>query len=225
MQKITKREIHEFHSRFNVLGAVRGKRSPVANLWIFNSPKIDKRFAVRSDLDFAHFIFLEANTAVDRYIPYPPEQLSCRNEKVEAFSPSAQVFLRNGDHEWWVFKERFDARQPDELEPHDFHVDGRRIVICNRNDFKGREIEFDNWLVLCASINRNQIYAKHLESLHLSERAKSCEFMVLGELLNEESLDPALTLAAVAALLQDGHVAAELVKKLLSTNTKLYWRR
>lgn len=204
---------------------VRGDRQTVSNLWLFHSPKNNLRFAIQTDRDFAHFILLEGNVDVVRYSPYPVQSVLEMPKAKAEFSPSAKVYFRDGSSEWWVFREIpavSKGRKPaSSLET--VHCDGDRIRYFGRDDFKGREIEFDNWLILCAAITRNGHYSKHTETTQLARLAQLKKSFRLRESLEMSSVDPSLMLSAVAALLQKGQLTTELKRCLFTLNSKLSW--
>lgn len=222
---LTLQDVHNFKSRLPAMRYVRGDRQTVSNLWLFHSPKNNLRYAIQTDRDFAHFVLLEGNVDVVRYSPYPLQPvLEIPKAKFE-FSPSAKVYLRDGSSEWWFFREPSTAPNGRQRGASlgTVHSDGDRIQCFGREDFKGRELEFDNWLILCAAITRNAQYSKHNEMAQLARLAQSKKSFQLRESMEMSGVDPSLMLSAVAALLQKGHLRAELKRSLFTLTSKMSW--
>lgn len=222
---LTLQDVHNFQSRIPAMKYVRGDRHPMANLWLFHSPKNDLRYAIQTDRDFAHFVLLEGNVDVVRYLPYPLQPVLKIARVKSEFSPSAKVYFRNGSSEWWFFREVSAAPKGRHRPPaqDSVHSDGDRIRYFGRDDFKGREIEFDNWLILCAAITRNADYPKHAEQAQLARLAQSKKSFRLRDSLEMSGVDPALMLSTIAALLQKGQLTTELKRTLLTLNSKISW--
>lgn len=222
---LSMQDVHDFNNRLPAMKYVRGARNSVANLWMFHSPKNNLRYPIQTDRDFGQFVLLEGNIEVTRYLPYPLQPVLELHKTASDFAPSAQIFLRDGSTEWWVFrdmplKSTPRSRRRDHRE---VHTDGATVRYYGRDDFTGREIEFDNWLVLCSAITRNLRYDKHNEENLLKELAYSKASFRLRECLGLKGADPSLMLSTVASMLQAGLLRAELKKTLFSLNSKMNW--
>jgi hypothetical protein len=222
---LTLQDVHDFKARLPAMKYVRGDRQTVSNLWMFHSPKNDLRFAIQTDRDFANFVLLEGNIDAVRYLPYPLHPVLEMPKAKSEFAPSAKVNFRNGSSEWWCFREVSGSHKSGKLDVRvdTVHTDGDHIRSFSRNDFKGRELEFDNWLILCAAITRNARYSKHTEMQQLAHLAQSKKTFRLKDSLEMPGVDRSLMLSAIAVLLQKGQLTTELKRSLLTINSKMQW--
>lgn len=74
-----------------------------------------------------------------------------------------------------------------------------------------RNVEIDNWIYLCAAINRARMHPNHFEAEALRRLTTGSEGVTLGRALDEEGIDPALMLGAIGAGIQRGSYACETV--------------
>ncbi|WP_157056750.1 hypothetical protein [Herbaspirillum autotrophicum] len=178
------------------------KRQPNTNVWFFDSPKNKKRLNIFGDLPFVIAVLLEGECSVVGYeIDSPPNPFGVVEMKIH---------YRDKGSEVWDLK-RSDKKLKKRPE-----VD--RLI--TEHDFLNREILFDNWLILCAAINRCRRCYLGREAKFIVESTSST-IIRFGELLDTTDFEPSYMFAAVAMSLQAGVISADLNTELFGTNTIL----
>lgn len=181
---------------------VKNKERAKSNLWFFDSPKNQARLLIKTDLAFSHLLLAEGDINIVNYslVSDPNDGKPIRT------GTSAIVQFVDERRELWQFRWSKDVNIKD---PSMNHL-GLPGKILTEQNFKGREVEFDNWLLLCAAITR----IRHLPSNHeqrvLLERLDQHRAITFGSLLKEDGVDPAIMTGLVARALQKGILYTEL---------------
>lgn len=156
------------------LTAIRQRGSKVSNLWIFQSPKNNRRFTVATDVAFMHLILLEGDTSVVGYeVVGDPFLLS-----PGASDPNNAGYVRvrraaSGDL-WLLLRrahkgDRAGAKVRNHLELGErAKAAGASLEVRTELDLIGKEVLVDNWLTLCALITRAHAWPSHHEPSILS---------------------------------------------------------
>ncbi|HYD62090.1 MAG TPA: hypothetical protein VEC35_17125 [Noviherbaspirillum sp.] len=224
---------HAHSRRVSIHSDIKARQGHLSNLWVFDSPKINRRFTVHGDVNFMHLVLLEGDVNVVSYDPAPqPVFADIENDKVQTFL-DAIVYFRDGHEEWWEFKRAADAgptrrgraKRQLSAQAQAAGAAGKKYVIKTERDLEGRSYEFDNWLHLCAMITRARGIAHFKESELLRQRLCAHDYANVGMLLQEPNIDSGLMLSAIASALQQGHAYAELQCELLGTHTTLRRRQ
>lgn len=206
------------------LSAIRKRKQKVSNLWIFESPKNNRRLTISGDVPFMHLVLLEGDTAVAGYdLIDDPFNVSSSSE-----GGYVRVRLRDGGQHWLLIG-RHDRKKPGKADqpaiPDQVHekaaVAGIQVYRRTELELIGQEILVDNWLTLCAIMTRSSACPSYLETelllaaLDRHESLRVCDVMGLG------NADPAIMLAVVAKALQSGIVQTELSKRLFGMHSQL----
>jgi len=213
------------------LSTIRQRAGKVANLWIYESPKNRKRLTVAGDVVFMHMILLEGDPDVQNYAfvgdpfclqgPAPREELP----------GYVDVTYVNGEHTWIRVK-RSSIAGTDR---------GKESVVRNRIkeralearaayaeyselELRGRELEFENWLILCGCINRAKDLPDYVELSRYTRLVRANSGISVRTLLEEEDCDPAVMLAVIAKSLQCGTAVTELRKASFCPETVIQRR-
>jgi hypothetical protein len=206
------------------LSAIRKRGQKVSNLWIFDSPKNDRRLTVSGDVPFMHLVLLEGEVAVAGYdLVDDPFNVSSTSD-----SGYVRVRLRDGGQHWLLIgrhgrKKPGKADKPAIADQLHEKAAAAGVQVYRRTELEliGREILFDNWLTLCAIMTRARSCPSYLETqlllaaLDRHESLRVCDIVGLG------NADPAIMLAVVAKALQSGIIHTELSKRLFGMHSHL----
>lgn len=222
-------DVGSFKRRVDVYPAAKQRRQHLSNLWFFDSPKINRRFPISGDATFMHIVLLEGDAAVIGYNATPtPHQIHVDGELRE-IRVDVHVFFNDSRVEWWAIKRANNdgpsntatVRQQLSAAVQAAESAGAQYRIKTDAELKNQEIRFENWLNLCACINRCRNLSLHAETQVLHDRLNLHQSVVVETLLEAPGVDPALMLAAIAKALQGGAVFTELNRTLFGTNSIL----
>jgi hypothetical protein len=198
---------------------VRASVGGAVNLWYFHSPKNRRRYVFCGELIFLQAILLEADLTVTAY--GSPGGTST-TDRQEARSPhliatnidgrTTQYYISYIDGSGRAGKEAVTPAGTGERD------DVRRVVVTDRT-IKDRNVEIDNWIFLCAAMNRVRMHPHHFEAETLRRLASGADGVTLGRALDEAGIDPALMLGAIAAGIQRGSYACETVLAPITLST------
>jgi hypothetical protein len=190
---------------------VRASVGGAVNLWYFHSPKNRRRYVFCGELVFLQAILLEADLTVtaygspggtsttDRQAMHPPHLIATNID-----GRTTQYFISYIDSRGRAGKEAVTPAGTSE------HDDVRTVVVTDRT-IKDHNVEIDNWIFLCAAMNRARMHPNHFEAEALRRLASGPDGVALGRALDEEGIDSALMLGAIAAGLQRGSYVCETV--------------
>lgn len=207
--------------------AIKDRARAPANIWHFESPKNKRRLVVSGDLTFGFLILAEGDVEVEGYSMNTKEIKWISGGEEFVHIPAVEVRYRDGRYEWWNF---IDTRSSDrssrrEMAQAEVECGEQSGIYRYRTDkeFTRERVKFDNWLHLCAMINR----CKHLfmedEIRIVMQTLRSPGRHTLGSVTQIPCLDGARLLAAIAIALQKNIIVADL-GKILSTETVLELR-
>lgn len=225
-------DLQKWADRIPVFPAIRERGRHKSNIWIFDSPKNNRRLIIKGDVAFMHLVLLEGDITVENYIPEPTPVYASIDGEVRQTQLDAHVHLVDGAIEWWEFKRSGDAgpnrigRSKSQLsaQAQAAGAAGVKYRVKTDDDLKGKEVLFDNWLMLCAAMTRCKYQAMDREEDILLKHLNLQKSVRFGTLLDNEEADPAYMLATVAKTLQKGMMEADLERSLFGLNTLLKWR-
>jgi len=206
------------------LSAIRKRAAKVSNLWIFDSPKNNRRLTVSGDVPFMHLMLLEGDTGVAGY------ELVDDPFKVASNSDAGYVRVRSRDGaEHWIViarsgrsssgKER-DPSIPEGLREKALSA-GVEVHVRSELELLGKEVFLDNWLMLCAIMTRVKAYPTYRETeLFLALMSRHGALRV-QDVLADARADRSIMLAVVARALQEGTVHTDLTRRLFGTHSQL----
>jgi hypothetical protein len=212
-----------------VFPALKERGRAKSNIWIFDSPKNNHRFIIKGDVAFMHLVLAEGDTQIRSYMLKPllvdesPDKGS-----VHAHS-NAEIYFVNGDIELWEFQRSGDAElerkrhknRQRSTDPPGLSAEERSNRVRNDLELKGKEILFDNWLLLCAAITRCKHQMMDREADALARRLRLHRSVRFGELLDIPKIDQAHILAVTAMSLQKGLLKTDLEQSLFGLDSVL----
>lgn len=220
----------ELARNVRVTAPLKKRREHQSNIWFFDSPKNDKRLTIHTDLAFMHFVTLEGDPSVLCYVPRPEPSVVILDTVRTDIKVDAHVHRVDGTVEWWDFKRsdhppRTKSRRPAEATMGPVHAAaesaGAIYRVLTDAELTGQEIFFDNWLTLCAAINRCRNHFLGTEADLFLARLHLQQSVMLGHLLTIPGIDSAYMLAVVGLALQKGSAQANLTGELLGRATSI----
>ena len=210
-----------------VFSSIKARGSHPSNLWFFDSPKNGKRFTFTSDVAFMHFVLLEGDFAVSGYLPEPPPVRTLIDGEIRETRLDAHIYLVDGHVDWFEFKREQDSgpsrkgrsRPQLSAQAQAAAEAGARYVVRTDKDLIGKDVLFDNWLTICANINRCKKFSIYLEAEAIAKIASSKSAFTFGELHRFPNIDTALMNAAIGTALQRGVISCDLNTEFLSPGT------
>jgi hypothetical protein len=207
----------------------RSRKNHLSNIWVFDSPKNNRRFTVESDVAFMHFILLEGDTTVLRYDPNPEGVTVITDGESKQTIPDAAVYFKDGRTEWWKFgrstSNRFDrtknSHASSDASADEIASKNPPYKVVTEKELRYKQIQFENWLLLCAAITRVSQHFTFKEENFLRTQLKNHQELVVSSLLEANGNDPGLMLGVIAKLLQQGVLQTELEKKLFGLDSVL----
>lgn len=207
------------------LSAIRKRGQKVSNLWIFDSPKNDRRLTIAGDVPFMHLILLEGDTTVSGYdlvddpFNVSPSTTHGGYVRVRCLD-GTQYWLHIGRRGRQRGKETDDEAIPEYLREKAAAA-GVKVHRRTELDLEGQEILVDNWLMLCAIMTRARSYPSYLETEQLHAALRRHDTLRVGDLLAIREVDPAIMLAVVAKAIQTGRVQTELKRRPFGMHSQL----
>ena len=206
------------------LSAIRKRKQKVSNLWIFDSPKNNRRLTVSGDVPFMHLVLLEGDITVARY------DLIDDPFNVSSDSAAGYVRVRRGDGgEHWLVIGRQGRNSPtnenraaiSQTLQEKADAAGIKVLVLNELELAGKDVLVDNWLTLCAIMNRAKAYPSYLETEQFLALFARHGTLRVHDILGIEGVDPAIMLAVIAKALQDGLIQTELSCRLFGLQSQL----
>lgn len=206
------------------LSAVRKRKQKVSNLWIFESPKNNRRLAVSGDVPFMHLVLLEGDITVAGYdLIGDPFNVSSDSD-----AGYVRVRGRDGGEHWLVI-----GRQGQNLHSNEGSAAVSqslrekaefarvKMLVLSELELAGKDILLDNWLTLCAIMTRARAYPSYLETEQFLALFSRHGTLRVHDVLGIKGVDPAIMLAVVAKALQDGLIKTELSRRLFGMHSQL----
>lgn len=212
----------ELARRVKVFPVIQRRKKSVANIWFFDSPKNQKRFAISGDLPFMSFVLLEGDPTVNYYDPSPSSVTVVQNGKTLGVTAGAYVYFVGGQKQWWDFRyegNKSISSNQELLSKLAAKNNGMEYYIQEENKVRKKQVLFDNWLNLCAGINRCRTIFLHREIDCILKETKDSDIS-FGALM-EIADDRALMFAAIATSLQRGILFTNLEEQLLGNQSIL----
>lgn len=213
------------------LTAIRSKSRKLSNIWIFHSPKNERRLTVRGDVPFMHLILLEGDSAIAGYdIVGDPFHLEPPN-LTNASEGFIRLHYRSGAQEWLKLgrnKDRSERTESDNRVDElliKAHTAGVAVQTRTEAELLGKEVLFDNWMTLCSLMTRARWFPAYTETELFCSYLDCHTHVRAGTLLKLPGVDPAIMLAVIAKALQQGRVQAELSRSLFGMDSDLKWVR
>jgi hypothetical protein len=206
------------------LTAIRNRAQKVSNLWIFDSPKNNRRLTVSGDVAFLHLVLLEGDPNVSGYdLIDDPFRITSNSQQ-----GYVRLRLKDGSQAWLTLgRHRTRDTSNDDQACRDSVLQAKAsnagVALIHRTelDLAGRDVLIDNWLTLCAIMTRARSYACHVET----ERFLSCfaryDAPSISSMLAMPEIDPGVMLAVVAKALQSGRYSADLDRQLFGPHTHI----
>ena len=221
----------EYRRRFSVTPDIRARGRHQSNIWVFDSPKIGRRFSVAGDVAFMHIVLLEGDVNAIGYEPAPQPVMGTAGGEPYETTLDAIVSFQGDRQEWWEFKRSSEAdasrtgrsRKQLDAQSESAASAGKKYRILTEKDVVGKEFLFDNWLHLCAAITRCRARPRFHEAEVLYSRMRTSRSCRLDELMRADGVDPALMLASIAEMLQKGGLRADLTGSLFGCSSILTW--
>jgi hypothetical protein len=207
--------------------AIKHRNNKLSNVWIFDSPKNDRRLIIEGDLVFMNCVCMEGDPAVVAYDLDPaPIYVVAQGKTSREFRAHVLVHLTGGRKEWCRYEYERSHRGKNIRNERDpmGTANTNDTVTCRvftDQDLYGKLAFFDNWCVLCAAITRARGISTYLETKRLQERLQIEGEVILGSLLEEEGCDPAITIAVIARCLQGQVIETDLVGRLIGVDSLL----
>jgi len=231
MNSFSSHSVDAYGRRISVTPAIRARARHQSNIWVFDSPKIGRRFATAGDVAFMHIVLLEGNVDVVAYEPTPQSVTGIVGGEPYETTLDAIVFFEDGREEWWEFKRASQAgpsrtgrsRKQLEAQSEAASSAGKTYRILTEMELAGKEILFDNWLHLCAAITRVRGRPRYREAELLYARMQHGQNCRLDELMKCDGIDPALMLGSIAGMLAKGILKADLAVSLFGRSSMLAW--
>ncbi|SCU75849.1 hypothetical protein CNECB9_2540082 [Cupriavidus necator] len=176
------------------------------NLYVFESPKNDKRLAVFGQVCFWHLMLAEGNPEIRRYI-------LCSDLASAGSAPdTVDVHFVDETVERWYFSRRGLPKEDQCPYP---------IIIKTEAQIRAAGLLPQNWRFLCAA--RTRAHGKYAgkELLVLSGLFEDRHTVALSEVIALPDIDVAIMLAAIAQQLAVGALRTELKKQLFSRRSLL----
>ncbi|ERJ39507.1 hypothetical protein L810_5860 [Burkholderia sp. AU4i] len=200
--------------------AVRDQKNKLANVWLFDSPKMNERQVISGDVPFMHAVLLEADPAVAGY--FFRDRIAQNGGR--AGTQDMWVYYADGRHEVWRFVDA--ARQPTMPNPNDAH--GERgadvesnIVLKAGEALESQAIRFDNVLHLCGFVNRARSCTAWHEARLAVKRLEAGKPFKLIDTLQQDNVDPAVMLGLLGHYILNGELQVDLATQLLGRLSEL----
>jgi hypothetical protein len=202
--------------------SVRDTASQKADIYYFQSPKNHRRFVFCDQLVFFLAVLLEADLKVISYSPIEPDATA------QGSQPCLTAALFSGDKVSFIACYDAGGRKAanvNSLSDLGTPQDGGQPKIVTAQFIRDHYIQIENWLVMCAIMNR----AKNLSCIDESEEVykdlRRFGTVSLEKLLRGESIDEARMLAAVARGLQAGTLLCDTATEPFTYSSALTLRR
>lgn len=206
------------------LTAIRKRAQKVSNLWIFDSPKNNRRLTISGDVAFLHLVLLEGDSNVLGYdLIDDPFRITSNSQH-----GYVRLLLKDGSQAWLTFgRRRTRESASDDPGPRDSTLQVKAndagATLIHRTDLElaGREIFIDNWLTLCAVMTRARPHPCHLETEGFLSCFARHDAPSVSSMLAIPEVDPGVMLAVIAKALQSGLYGGDLERSLFGTSTQI----
>ncbi|WP_265923354.1 hypothetical protein [Cupriavidus nantongensis] len=174
----------------------------LSNVYIFESPKNNQRFAAFGIVCFAHLLLAEGRPDIVWYQPSEPPIM----KDGSGFRQTVLIKFNDQHCENWYFTHKSQSTSPKEEGGND-----PVVVLKTEDQIRKAGLLPQNWLLLCAAQNRARglAYGRELTALFrlLDEYAQ----IEVQQALEAPNIDPGVMLAVIARQLAKGVLRTELV--------------
>jgi hypothetical protein len=173
------------------------------DLWYFQSPKNKRRFVFCGELVFLLAIIFESDRNIVSYAPIERND----DEENSTFCPhlcSTNISGQSSNYVTVRTRGKGGVKSQSQLPELD-----KGILIVTDEWLYQRRVQLDNWIFLCAAINRVRRTPWFHESRALHEKLGTASKTTLDELFMLPDIDRARMLGAVADALQRGTAESE----------------
>lgn len=207
------RGISESNGHIPLPATVRQLVGGKVDLWYFQSPKNKRRFVLCGELLFLLAIAFEADRSVLSYEP-------CESAEDVALPSVERAHLRAHDAHGNTFSYlTYRTRNPAAKRTKRPNLSG--VSVITDEWLYERRVLLDNWIFLCAAINRVRHSAWHAEADAMHGTLTSTRGCTLGELLTLPGIDRARMLGAIGDALQRGIAECDTTGTLLTLNSHI----
>ena len=212
------------HDDVTPLSAIRNRGAKVSNLWIFDSPKNNRRLTISGDVPFMHLVLLEGDTSVTGYdLVDDPFNITSDNK-----TGYVRVRERNAGEHWLVIGRsankgagKDDYAAVSEALRDKAQAAGVEVHRRSELELAGKDVLLDNWLTLCAIMTRARSYPSYLETERFLAALSRHGSLRVCDVLSMPGVDPAIMLAVVAKALQNARVQTDLSRHLFGMHSQL----
>jgi len=211
------RGFSEGNGRVPLPNALRAQVGGKVDLWYFQSPKNRRRFVLCGELLFLLAIALESDRHIVSYEPY-------EFDDEEGLTAKGRPHLRAHDiagHvvDYLTIRTR-NPRNPKKPVLKQRGLDGMTII--TDEWLYERRILLDNWIFLCAALNRVRHSPWQVEAVAMHDLLKVAGRCTLDSLLALPNIDQAKMLGAVADALQRGTANCDTSNSLFSLSSQIF---
>jgi hypothetical protein len=202
--------------------SVRELAGSKANIYYFQSPKNHRRFVFCNQLVFFLAILLEADTNVFSY--YPDES----DDPTQGLRPSLTAALRTGEKLGYFACYGTDATPvaaAGALAELHFPSADHQPKIVTAQFIREQHIQIENWLLMCATMNRAKNCSCIEESGAILRLLQHFGTVSIGTLVRGDQIDEGRTLAALARGMQSGTLHCETSNEPLTYASAVTLRR
>lgn len=198
---------------------VRKESGGDINLWYFHSPKNRRRYVFCGELVFLVAILLEADREIESY------GAPCAADYPDKIAPHLLAFRTDGGQVAY-FTQYTDgsARKRSETGPSSSaksDLAETTSIIVTDKVLRDRQVEIENWIFLCAAMNRARQLPGYVESDVLRALTTDGRPVSFATLLNQERVDKACMLAVIGNSLQRGAIFCDTKSAPLSLSSMI----
>jgi len=199
----------------------------LSNLWYVYSPKTDRDWVLRSDLEWGHFLLAESDPDIKDIDYNPSSELVRIGDDNHATTLDAIVRFGDGSIEWREIKRSDAIRNGDirSLQQWEAQVEAASRAGVRYTRYTEREIyacpqRIANWIRVIAWLSAVRGRSIHSESIEIAASLHARGSMSIGEIQDLASGEegPCFVAAAFKGI-QDGIFTSDLNEKPLSRNS------
>jgi hypothetical protein len=202
--------------------SVRELAGSKADLYYFQSPKNHCRFVFCNQLAFYLAILLEAELNVTSYLPTAPDDPGPESKScLTAIHYGGESLSYFACYEHEAKSEVIADSLSDLGAP---QADGLHTIV-TAQFIRDQHVQIENWLTLCATMNRARDCSCLDESEFIYRELRRSGITNLGTLIDGAGIDEARMLAAVGRGLQSGTLICDTATEPLTYGSALALRR
>lgn len=211
------RGFSEGNGRVPLPNALRAQVGGKVDLWYFQSPKNRRRFVLCGELLFLLAITLESDRHIVSYEPY---EFDDEDGPAATDRPHLRALDVTGKQIDYITIRTRNPRKA--TKPLLKQRDLNGVTIITDEWLYDRRVLLDNWIFLCAALNRVRHSPWQLEAAAMHDLLQLAGSCTLDSLLALPNFDPARMLGAVADALQRGTANCDTCKSLFSLSSQIF---